>query len=80
MPDRHAEQEREYWQAHPVFNALIYDVTYANAGKGFLVFRFAIIDRKIAIHSLLFGLPADDPGSDGVLKDLNDSVTKAFNG
>jgi hypothetical protein len=71
---------REYWQTRPVFNALIYDVTYANAGKGYLIFRFSIVDQKTVIHSLLFGLPEDNPESGGILEDLNDSVMKALNG
>jgi hypothetical protein len=56
----------------------MYDVRYSERGDGFLIFRFSIIKEGLAVNSILFGLPADDPESENILRELNDSLMKAF--
>ena len=69
----------EYWDTHPFFCSLIYDVRFAKREKGYLIFNFSIINDKLVIHSTFFGLPADNPESQIVLKELADSIMKEFN-
>jgi len=69
----------EYWDKHPFFYSLIYDVKFAKREKGYLIFNFSIINDKLVIHSTLFGLPADNPESETIMKELSDSIMKEFN-
>lgn len=66
----------EYWDKHPFFYSLIYDVNFSKKGKGYLFFNFSIINDKLVIHSTYFGLPADNPASQIVIKELTDSIMK----
>lgn len=69
---------REYWNTYPFFKSLIFDVNYAQKGDGYLIFNFSIINDTLVIHSVLFGLPADDPDSDAALTRINNRAAKEF--
>jgi len=69
---------QEYWNKYPYFNGLVYDVQFSKKGKGYLVFRFSIIKDKLEIHSVLYGLPEDNPEAKMVFKEINDDIVKEF--
>ena len=68
----------EYWDTYPFFKSLIFDVNYAKKGNGYVIFTFSIINDKLVIHSVLFGLPADNPDSEAVLRRINDRAMREF--
>jgi hypothetical protein len=46
----------EYWEKHPYFIKLIYDVVFSKKGGGQVVFLFSLVDNKLVINSVLHGL------------------------
>jgi hypothetical protein len=66
----------QYWEEHPFFNALIYDVEFSKAGKGHIVFKFSIIDSKLKINVILFCIPTDNQESEQIIQNVVESVMK----
>jgi hypothetical protein len=70
---------QEYWNKHPYFNRLIYDVEYSDKGSGYLVFSFSTIKDEVVLSTILYGLPVDNPETEMVFKELNEKMKELNN-
>lgn len=68
----------DYWRRYPYFISLIYDVRYTLKGKGCLIFTFSIINDKLVINSIRYGLPAENPETELFIKNLEKAVMNEF--
>lgn len=71
---------QQYWEKHPYFMARVYDVEFANQGKGFVSFHFSIVNDRMALSHVFYGLPADDPDAETMFKSLNDDLMQQMKG
>ena len=60
-----------YWEKHPTFIRVCYDVQFANAGSGSIDFYFANIRNKWEIRQVNYGLPVSRAdASDLIMKTM----------
>ena len=64
----------DFWDKHPTFNYLIYDVNYSKKGKGYIIFSFSIIEDKHVINSVRYGLSESNPESEAIFKKIETRV------
>lgn len=58
----------KYWEQHPYFMNLYYDVDYNKKGNGHVMFIYSIMKDELVIRSILYAIPANSSKSSEILE------------
>ncbi len=53
-----------YWNKHPRFTKVVYEVEFSKLGRGYITIALVNINKKTEIRQIIYGLPMNSPGAE----------------